>query len=497
MSIPVRVTGLGCASASNRLEHRIPTPFLECFSGEGVSFCGNENVASSMGHDIMKMTRFLMVVLALFPGLASARPTVRQAYAIPPMDAPTLAALGAYEIVTRRIEIASPGSVTLTARGVSRATRMIETRIWYPARVSTRAVRTRFSHILPRPDGKGLAFTIPSLAVEGGVVLAGQRYPLVIVSHGYNGWDTFMTWLTENLATKGYFVVAIDHGDQRAAGGPELAVSFGNVLINRAADQRAVIDHFTTLAANPKDQLGNAIDAEHIGVVGFSMGGFGALATAGMDYDPASSVFSQLPAEARAAIFASQQNGRAIAARVKAVVTLAPFGGRPDSRVWTGATVAKFAKPVLLIDGSEDDIVDVKQGVTWIFDQMASNDRHFLLFQNARHNVGGNPAPPEADSDFSTREYFAEPVWRTERINAINQHFITAFFDLNLKGDQAKSAYLNVAPVVAGDGQWPLKPLENVGGRPASDQEPGFWRGFQRRWALGLEMRSGGADKAR
>ena len=450
-----------------------------------------------MGHNIMKMTRFLVVVLALFPGLASARPTVQQAYAIPPMDAPALAALGAYEIGTRRIEIASPGRVILATTGVSRATRMIKARIWYPAKVSPRAVRTRFSHTLPRPDGNRLAFTIPSLAVENGVVLAGRRYPLVIVSHGYNGWDTFMTWLTENLATKGYFVVAIDHADQRAVGGPELAVSFGNVLINRAADQRAVIDYFTTRAAGSQDQLGSVIDAEHIGVVGFSMGGYGALATAGMDYDPASSVFGQLPAEARTAIFASQENGRAVAARVKAVVTLAPFGGRPDSRVWTGATVANFGKPVLMIDGSEDDIVDVKQGVTWIFDQMASNDRHFLLFQNARHNVGGNPAPPEADSDFSTREYFAEPVWRTERINAINQHFITAFFDLNLKGDQAKSAYLNVAPVVAGDGQWPLKPLENVGGRPASDQEPGFWRGFQRRWALGLEMRSGGADKAR
>jgi predicted dienelactone hydrolase len=449
-----------------------------------------------MGHDKMKMTRFLMIFLALFPGLAIARPTAQQAYAVPPMDAPSLAALGAYEIGTRSIEIAAPDSVTLTTKGVSKGVRVIKARIWYPAKVSPRAVRTRFSHNLPQPDGKGAMFTIASLAVEDGPVLAGRRYPLVIVSHGYNGWDTFMTWLTENLATKGYFVVAIDHGDQRAISGPDLAVSFGNVLINRAADQRAVIDHFVTRAADPKDRLGNVIDVEHIGVVGFSMGGFGALETAGMDYDPASSVFSQLPAEARAAIFASQQNSRAIAARVKAVVTLAPFGGRPDSRVWTAATVAKFGKPVLMIDGSEDDIVDVKQGVTWIFDQMASNDRHFLLFQNARHNVGGNPPPLEADGDFSTREYFAEPVWRTERINAINQHFISAFLDLNLKGDQAKSAYLNVAPVIAGDGQWPLKAFENVGGRTALDQEPGFWRGFQRRWALGLEMRSAGADKA-
>ena len=170
---------------------------------------------------------------------------------------------------------------------------------------------------------------------------------------------------------------------------------------------------------------------------------------------------------------------------------MAPFGGRPDSRVWTAATIAAFTKPVLMIDGDQDDIVDAKHGVTWIFDQMASNQRHFLLFQNARHNVGGNPPPPEADTDFATREYFAEPVWRTERINAINQHFITAFLDLNLKGETEKSVFLNVTPRIAGEGLWPLAAAQNVGGRTASEREPGFWRGFQRRWALGLEMRSG------
>jgi hypothetical protein len=172
-------------------------------------------------------------------------------------------------------------------------------------------------------------------------------------------------------------------------------------------------------------------------------------------------------------------------------VALAPFGGSPPVRVWSEASLAAFAKPLLMIDGDHDDIVDAAGGVSWIFEHMAAGERHFLLYQNARHNIGGNPPPPEADADFSTREYFAEPVWRTERINAINQHFITAFLDLHLKGDAAKRAYLDVTPPLAGDGQWPLAPFQNVGGKPASAEQPGFWRGFQRRWALGLEMRKG------
>lgn len=438
----------------------------------------------------MKMIKLPLAAVMLVSLAAAGQPT-QKSYATPPLDAPALAALGSYEIGTQSIVVASPDSVILSPTGVSRSVRKIKARIWYPAEIKKGAARTKFTHILPKPDGKGAEFTISSLAVDRARVATGHQFPLVIVSHGYNGWDTFMTWLTENLATKGYVVVAIDHADQRAVGPAELPVSFGNVLINRASDVRSTISYLTQRAADSRDPLGRIIDTDTIGVVGFSMGGFGALGAAGLDYDAKSPVFAQLPVEARASIFESQAAGKALGARIKAVVAMAPFGGRPDSRAWTSDTIAAFAKPVLMIDGDQDDIVDAKHGVTWIFDQMARNRRHFLLFQNARHNIGGNPPPPEAETDFSTKEYFAEPVWRTERINAINQHFITAFLDLHLKGDNAKQAYLDATPAIAEDGQWPLAPFENAGGKAASKAEPDFWRGFQRRWALGLEMRMG------
>lgn len=440
---------------------------------------------------VSKLLSMFIAMLIALPAGAAAQP-VPGAYAVPPIDAPVLAAPGTYDIGTRRIVIDAPTSVEISPQGTVQPGRKIAARIWYPAQIAAGSRRTQFTHSISLPGRAAMEFTIGSLAVADATAAPGTRLPLVIVSHGYNGWDTFMTWLTENLATKGYVVVAIDHGDQRAMDPAQLPVSFGNVLINRAADVRAVINHFTDRAADPSDALGQIIDAENIGLVGYSMGGFGALGAAGMDYDPASPVFAQLPPAARAAIFASQTEGRAVAARVKAVVALAPFGGRADSRVWSPAAIAGFAKPVLMIDGDQDDIVDAKHGVSWIFSHMASNQRHFLLYQNARHNVGGNPPPPEADNDFTTREYFAEPVWRTERINAINQHFITAFLDLQLKGDTAKSVFLDVTPGVSGDGQWPIAPFANVDGRPAGEQEADYWRGFQRRWALGLEMHRGG-----
>ena len=417
--------------------------------------------------------------------------TARQAYAVPPPDAPELAALGAYAIGTQTLAVAAPDSVVLSASGLAPTTRTIRARVWYPAEAQPGGARASFAHGLPRPDGTGREFVIPSLAVEGAAPIKGKRFPLVVVSHGYNGWDTFMTWLTENLATKGYVIVAIDHADQRVVNPADFPVSFGNVLVHRARDIRCVMEDLTRRAAKAGDALGQAIDADAIGLVGYSMGGFGVLGAAGLDYAPASPVLAQLPPPARDQLLQSQTVGKALAARIKGVVALAPFGGSPPVRVWSEAALAAFTKPVLMIDGDHDDIVDAAGGVSWIFAHMASSERHFLLYQNARHNVGGNPPPPEADADFATREYFAEPVWRTERINAINQHFITAFLDLHLKGDEAKRAYLDVTPPLAGDGQWPLAPFQNVGGKPAGQEQPGFWRGFQRRWALGLEMRQG------
>jgi hypothetical protein len=109
-----------------------------------------------------------------------------------------------------------------------------------------------------------------------------------------------------------------------------------------------------------------------------------------------------------------------------------------------------------------------------------------LVYENARHNTGGNPPPPNIALDFKTEQFFDEPVWRKDRITAINQHFITAFLDLRLKGDQSKRPYLYFPLAHSNDGKWPVAP--NTPDTGAFSKGDDFWPGFQRRWALGLEM---------
>jgi hypothetical protein len=151
-----------------------------------------------------------------------------------------------------------------------------------------------------------------------------------------------------------------------------------------------------------------------------------------------------------------------------------------------------------MISGDGDDIVDYKNGVRWIFDQLTGADRHMLVYRNARHNVVGNPAPRDVidSGDFRTMEYFSDPVWQAERINGINQHFITAFLDWRLKGIASNADYLNTPTVIADDGEWPATFLDQTGSKTAGADQPKYWRGFQRRWAVGLELHRGNSGNA-
>jgi hypothetical protein len=114
-----------------------------------------------------------------------------------------------------------------------------------------------------------------------------------------------------------------------------------------------------------------------------------------------------------------------------------------------------------------------------------------LVYENARHNTGGNPAPPGVPLDYGMMQSFDEPVWRKDRITAINQHFITAFLDLYLKGDGSRKAYLQVPVPQSNNGQWKAPNGARDDGTFSTGRDADgspFWPGFQRRWALGLEL---------
>jgi predicted dienelactone hydrolase len=439
---------------------------------------------------------------------ASAAPILpgQLAYSIATSDAPELAQLGTYTVGVRTLTLTNPDQTDIPKMvktlGIStKSDRNLNVEIWYPAVAGANSgEKTIYKGSFSRGKDpiKKIEFNYPGIAIRDATPLAlangDARFPLVIVSHGFGGWGTFMSYLTENLASKGYVVAAIDHADASFTDGGSFALSFGSTIVHRSRDQQFVLSHLSAMAKADSDALGRLIDAQTVGVIGYSMGGFGALATAGAGYDAASPTFKQIPAAVMAPVMeGNPQFMEAAAVRaksIKALVLIAPWGAQPANRAWTAKSLKSVQAPTMLVVGDQDDIVEYEQGVKHLLQTMTTPSRHMLVYQNARHNTGGNPPSLEATNEFSSREYFDEPVWRKERLNAINQHFITAFLDLNLKGIAARAAYLDTPTVKANDAKWPVSFGQSPGGTYAAGtaETAQYWRGFQRRWAVGLEM---------
>jgi predicted dienelactone hydrolase len=414
-------------------------------------------------------------------------------FSVPPADAPELAHRGKYAVGVRTLELTNPGQVDILNldKDTQKAPlydRPLTVEVWYPSEIPSGQIEeTRYEMALPAPPGQAPAlaktFLIAGKALRGAPPVRKEPFPLVIVSHGYPGSRFFLSYLSENLASRGYVVAAIDHTDSVLGA----VKPFASTLLNRAGDQTFTIDAIAELSARPGHFLNGLVDATRAAIVGYSMGGYGALANAGAPYSKTSMANRIVPGGYFGALTAgSGHEPGAAAKRVKAIVAIAPWGGQPPFSVWEPEALAGIGMPMLVIAGDQDDIADFANGIKPIFDRAIHSDRCLLLYENARHNVGGNPPPPEVLDDFTSREYFDEPVWRKDRITAINQHFVTAFLDLTLKGDETRRAYLHPTPVKSNDGQWPLPPGTSVGGKVSDGKD--YWRGFQRRWAVGLEM---------
>ena len=105
-------------------------------------------------------------------------------------------------------------------------------------------------------------------------------YPLIIVSHGYTGSRLLFTYLTENLASKGYVVVSIDHTDSTFLD----ANNFNSTLLNRSLDDLFVLNEMARLSSDSSSFLKGLVNTDKAGLIGYSMGGYGAVNVAGGGY---------------------------------------------------------------------------------------------------------------------------------------------------------------------------------------------------------------------
>ena len=391
-------------------------------------------------------------------------------FSVPKADAPELAAQGNYAVGVRTLDIVHKDQVDILKfdQATGKAPlydRPLKVEVWYPATLAA----GQEQRVTYQSTTGTKTYDISGKAARDAAPLKGQKFPLVIVSHGYPGSRFFLSYLTENLASKGYVVAAIDHTDSVIG---EVR-PFTSTLLNRSNDQLFVLESVKTL-------LSDQVDEKNIAIVGYSMGGYGALISAGAPISATSPLNKLVPGGYLAKYKAVQPEG------LKAIVAIAPWGEQPPFSAWDADSLAGIHLPALFIVGDHDDVAGYENGPKRAMELAVNSDRCLLVYENARHTTGGNPPPANVTLDYKGEQSFDEPVWRKDRITEINQHFITAFLDLRLKGDQTKRAFLYFPLAHSNDGKWSAAP--NTPDTGAFSKGEDFWPGFQRRWALGLEM---------
>lgn len=143
--------------------------------------------------------------------------------------------------------------------------RNVDFHIWYPARPGGRRVTVGGNGVFRgTPAGRNAPY-------------ADGSFPMVLISHGAGGNAGQFGWIASALAEEGYVVVLPNHpGSTSGNASAQDAVR----VWERPADISAVIDE---IEANPQDYA--FIDSSRIATLGFSAGGYTAMAVSGAQVD--------------------------------------------------------------------------------------------------------------------------------------------------------------------------------------------------------------------
>lgn len=401
-------------------------------------------------------------------------------------DAPELSAYGEHKVGVRTLDLVNPGQIDILAIDPAaekpaewpRYDRPLTVEVWYPADPAAEGSHELKAYLR---DGKTEVTLVGQAMRDAAPVAGSEAFPLVIISHGYPGNRFLLSHLAENLASKGYVVASIDHTDSTYRS----KAAFGSTLVNRSIDQKFVLNEIARLSTEDGNFLKGLADADNAAIIGYSMGGYGAVISAGGGVTQGAVDYAWGGPHGTLGVHLSGSDTHAALPdpRVKTIVAFGPWG-----RVlgfWDDETLKGISKPALFIAGSVDDVSGYDKGTRAIWQGATSVDRALLTFDNANHNAGAPmPAPAEADKvdpdlGFNISEHYSDAVWDSVRMNNISQHFVTAWLGLHLKGDETMAKYLDLVPN-SNDSVW-AKEKDGT-----TKPEHTHWTGFPDRTAKGL-----------
>src|SRR5258708_5163247 len=162
-------------------------------------------------------------------------------------SAPALAGYGTFAIGVRTLQATDTNrpDILATKEGgpTARYDRTLTLEVWYPAALTQGQKPGGDYRAITRDPA--ITATLHGQAVRDAAPLTSEPpFPLVIISHGYPGNRYLMSHLAENLASKGFVTVSIDHKDSTY----DDQKPFASTLYNRAFDQLFVLNEMERLA---------------------------------------------------------------------------------------------------------------------------------------------------------------------------------------------------------------------------------------------------------
>ena len=349
-------------------------------------------------------------------------------------DAPFFSAYGTYSVGVKTLTLIHKHQIDLRHINGSKANtndcprydRPLVTEVWYPALANSHGEKGLNVVI---SDGKTRVILKGRAIRDASPIASGQSYPLVIISHGYPGNRFLMSHLAENLASKGYVVIALDHTDSTYADAAGLA----STLYNRRFDQLFAINEAQRLNTLKNQFLYGLVDTSQTGIIGYSMGAYGAVVTAGggLTQSSVDSPWVNPSGLIEAHKSGSKSHLNLIDNRVKTVIAIAPWG--MNYGFWDKQGLETITIPMLFVAGSGDDISGYENGTRAIWQAASNTDRSLLTFDDAGHNAAAPyPAPTEArafdkDIGFAPYEHYADALWNTSKMNNVLQHFASVW----------------------------------------------------------------------
>jgi pimeloyl-ACP methyl ester carboxylesterase len=306
---------------------------------------------------------------------------------------------------------------------------------WYPA-VTSEADQAVDTLTIPDEYHFPNEATMETIGTWGSAVLhavpdtSNAPYPLVIFSTGGGLSPNDYLYLLEHLASYG-FIVATPFAPDSSVWASYVARP---LLIPQQIDFAAELN---TLDGSFK----GLIDAQHVGIVGHSVGGYTALTAAGAQLDM--HWFETWCAENRGMMMADydcpqvlghQEDMMALAnidtlpsdlwpswrdPRVSAIVSQSI-----PAQVLGPAGLASVSIPVMIQFGSDDREVGSDWAGYQTYESVSSTTKAQVVFEWGNHMM------------FTGRPSVAPRGWATTRVHDLVNHFTTAFLLDILKGDQ-------------------------------------------------------------